>query len=97
MRDKRILELKAKHNFYIMPTFNESNLKRYSKKFKGDFESDTLSVYSGGGYIAKSRIASSYSKRRKELPTGVGKKPISQLSKRRTRRFNEELDSVSQK
>lgn len=80
-----------------MPTFNENNLKRYSKKFKNDFESDTLSVYSGGGYVAKSRIASSYSKRRNQLPSATGKRPVGQLSKRRTRRFNEELDSVSQK
>ena len=80
-----------------MPTFNESNLKRNSKKFLNDFESDTLSVYSGSGYIAKSRIASSYSKSRKALPSATGKRPGGHVSKKRARRFNEELDSVSQK
>ena len=96
MRDKRILELKAKHNFYVMPNFNENNLKRQTKQYKRDFESDTLTIYSGGGYVAKSRLASSYSKRR-DLPSGMSRRSIGHHSKRRTKRFNEELDNVSQK
>jgi len=62
MRDKRVLEIKAKHNFYVMPTFNKNNLRLNTKKYKNEFDNETLTLYSGGGYIAKSRLASSYSK-----------------------------------
>jgi len=63
MRDKRIVELKAKHNFYVMPTLNSNNLRKHTKKYAKDFDNDNLSMYSGGGYIAKSRLGSSYSKK----------------------------------
>lgn len=62
MRDKRVLEIKAKHNFYVMPTFNSNNLRLNTRKYKNEFDNETLTLYSGGGYIAKSRLASSYSK-----------------------------------
>ena len=34
MRDKRIWDIKAKHNFYIMPTFNANNLRMNTQKYK---------------------------------------------------------------
>lgn len=98
MRDKRVLELKAKHNFYVMPTFNSNNLRMNTKKYEKDFDNDTLTLYSGGGYIAKSRLGSSYSKKRRSTAYG-SRRSIGQGSKRktRTRRFNEDLDAASQK
>lgn len=62
MRDKRVLDIKPKHNFYIMPTFNSNNLRLNTRKYKNEFDNENLTLYSGGGYIAKSRLASSYSK-----------------------------------
>lgn len=97
MRDKRILELKAKHNFYIMPTFNNNNLRLYTKKYTNEYDNDNLTVYSGGGYIAKSKLGSSFANRRRV--TTAGSKRSSQYSKsrRKPRRFNEQLDTASQK
>lgn len=95
MRDKRILELKAKHNFYVMPTFNQNHLRLNTRKYQNEFDNDTLTLYSGGGYIAKSRLASSHSKRKR---TAFGsKKSANYKYKRVPKRFNEELDAVSQK
>lgn len=95
MRDKNVLELKAKHNFYIMPTLNANNLRLNTQKYKNEIDNETLTLYSGGGYIAKSRLGSSYSKRR---GTGFGSKKLaSNRAKRITKRFNEQLDTASQK
>jgi hypothetical protein len=96
MRDKRILELKAKHNYYVMPTFNSNNLRMNTKKYKHEFDNDTLTIYSGGGYIAKSRLGSSYSKRRRTA-FGSSKRSTNNRPKRDNKRFNEQLDVASQK
>jgi hypothetical protein len=97
MRDKRILELKAKHNFYIMPTFNNNNLRLYTKKYSNEYDNDNLTVYSGGGYIAKSKLGNSFSNRRRVATAGSKRSSQYTKSRRRPRRFNEGLDTVSQK
>lgn len=96
MRDKRVLEIKPKNDFYVMPTFNANNLRMNTKKFKNDFDNDTLTIYSGGGYVAKSKLASSYGRRR--IATAGSKRPThySKVAKH-PRRFNEQLDTASQK
>lgn len=96
MRDKRILELKAKHNYYVMPTFNSNNLRLNTRKYQDEFDNETLTLYSGGGYIAKSRIGSSYSKRKRTL-FGSSKRQTKHHSKRVPKRFNEQLDKASQR
>ena len=96
MRDKRILELKAKHNYYVMPTFNSNNLRLNTKKYQNEFDNETLTLYSGGGYIAKSRLGSSYSKRKRTL-FGSSKRSTKYRSKRVPKRFNEQLDAASQR
>lgn len=79
-----------------MPTFNANNLRMHTKKYMKDFDNDTLTMYSGGGYVAKSRLGSSYSKRRRG--TALGSKRASNYKGRRfPRRFNEQLDTASQK
>ena len=60
-----------------------------------DFDNDTLTLYSGGGYIAKSRLMSSYSKRRK--PLRITNKRQTAYHRKLPHRFNEELDNVSQR
>lgn len=99
MRDKRILELKAKHNFYVMPTFNNNNLRKHTKRYKKEFDDDNLTLYSGGGYIAKSRLGSTYSKKRRNTANASNRRSIARSSKRKgkSRRFNEQLDAESQK
>lgn len=96
MRDKRITELKAKNNYYVMPTYNSNNLRLHTKKYKHEFDNDTLTIYSGGGYVAKSKLTGGHNKRR--IST-AGSKRSSQYNKphKHSRRFNEELDNVSQK
>ena len=97
MRDKRILELKAKHNFYVMPTFNNNNLRLHTKRYQADFD-DTLTIYSGGGYIAKSKLGSTYSKRKTGPKVGGSRRSITGSRRQnKARRFNEQLDNVSQK
>lgn len=96
MRDKRILELKAKHNFYVMPTFNKNNLRMYTQKYKNEFD-DTLTIYSGGGYIAKSKLGSTYSKRKHGYKTGARRSIHTRGGNNKARRFNEQLDEQSQK
>lgn len=60
-----------------------------TKKYKNEFDNDTLTLYSGGGYIAKSRLSSTYSKRKR---TAFGsKRSANYRSKRPSKRFNEEL------
>ena len=54
-----------------------------------------MTLYSGGGYIAKSRLASSYSKRRK--PLRITNNRQNGYNRRIPRRFNEELETTSQK
>uniref|UniRef100_A0A7S3KKS9 Uncharacterized protein n=1 Tax=Euplotes crassus TaxID=5936 RepID=A0A7S3KKS9_EUPCR len=98
MRDKKVGEIKAKHNFYIMPTFNKDNLRKHTQQYRKEFDDETLTLYSGGGYIAKSRLGSTYSKKRRN--TTHGNRRVAGQSnnkKRRTRRFNEDLDTASQK
>lgn len=96
IRDKRILELKAKHNFYVMPTFNANNLRIHTKKFKNEIDNDTLTLYSGGGYIAKSRLMSSYSRRGHTAGQG-SKRSTNYRHRKLPRRFNEDLEAASQK
>lgn len=95
MRDKRILELKARNNYYVMPTFNSNNLRLHTRKFQNDFDNDNLTIYSGGGYVAKSKLTSSYNKKR--VATAGSKRSHYSRPRKQTRRFNEELDNVSQK
>ncbi|CAI2370201.1 unnamed protein product [Moneuplotes crassus] len=93
MRDKRIAELKAKHDFYIVPTFNKYHLREHTAKYKDEFD-DALTIYSGGGYISKTRASSTYHKKRKLYSN----RPATSINKtRKTRRFNEELDCGSYK
>lgn len=106
MRDKRISELKTKYNFYIIPTFDKNNLIKHTKKYIQNVDNDTLSMHSGGGYIAKSRLGSNYSKKRRGT-AHRSRKYIRHSSKRsirhnirdkdKSQRFNEQLDSLSQK
>lgn len=95
MRDKRVVELKAKHNFYVMPTFNANNLRLHTTKYKNEFDSDNLTIYSGGGYIAKSRLKSNYSRRRQGTAAGT-KRTNNLRHTKHPRRFNEQLDTISQ-
>lgn len=54
-----------------------------------------MTLYSGGGYIAKSRLASSYSRRKK--PLRISSNHPAGYNRRVPRRFNEDLDAASQK
>jgi DNA integrity scanning protein DisA with diadenylate cyclase activity len=95
MRDKNVYQLKSKHDFYIKPTYNASNLRSNTITGAHKFDDDMLSMYSGGGYIAKSRLGSNYSRRKK---TAFGSKKSSNYrGKRVPKRFNEQLDDASQK
>lgn len=97
MRDKRVLELKAKHNFYVMPTFNANNLRMMTKKYKHEYDNDNLTIYSGGGYVAKSKLNNGFNNRRKRISTAGSRRSNAAKSIKNPRRFNEQLDNVSQK
>jgi len=97
MRDKRVLELKAKHNFYVMPTFNANNLRMMTKKYKNEYDNDNLTIYSGGGYVAKSRLNKGFNNRRKRVSTAGRRRSNVAKSIKNPQRFNEKLDNVSQK